>query len=65
MTWLESGETHGCPRIHATLLVDGERASRKRAARLMRELGIEGGMCRRFKPGTTNKDAQTPPGGTW
>ena len=55
--WMESGETYGCPRIHAALLADGERVSRKRVARLMRELGIEGVTRRRFKTGTTKRDA--------
>ena len=55
--WIESGEIYGCPRIHAALLADGERASRKRVARLMRELGIKGVTRRRFKTGTTKRDA--------
>ena len=40
--WIESGGIYGCPRIHAALLAGGERVGRKRVARLMRELGIEG-----------------------
>ena len=56
--WIESGETYGCPRIHAALRADGERVSRKRVARLMRELGIEGVTRRRFKTGTTKRDAK-------
>ena len=59
--WIESGETYGCPRIHAALLAEGERVSRKRVARLMRELGIEGVTRRRFKTGTTRKDAKAKP----
>ena len=59
--WIESGETYGCPRIHAALLADGERVSRKRVARLMRELGIKGVTRRRFKTGTTKRDAQARP----
>ena len=55
--WIESGETYGCPRIHAALLAEGHRVSRKRVARLMRELGIEGVTRRRFKTGTTKRDA--------
>lgn len=55
--WIESGETYGAPRIHAALLADGERVGRKRVARLMRELGIEGVTRRRFKTGTTKRDA--------
>ena len=56
--WIESGETYGCPRIRAALLADGERVSRRRVARLMRELGIEGVTRRRFKTGTTKRDAK-------
>ena len=55
--WIESGGIYGCPRIHAALLAEGERVSRKRVARLMRELGIEGVTRRRFKTGTTKRDA--------
>ena len=55
--WIESGETYGAPRIHAALLAAGERVSRKRVARLMRELGIEGVTRRRFRIGTTKRDA--------
>ena len=55
--WIESGGIHGCPRIHAALLAGGERVGRKRVARLMRELGIEGVTRRRFKTGTTKRDA--------
>ena len=55
--WIESGEIYGSPRIHAALLADGERASRKRVARLMRELEIKGVTRRRFKTGTTKRDA--------
>jgi hypothetical protein len=34
--------TYGAPRIHAELRADGTRVGKKRIARLMRELGIEG-----------------------
>ena len=54
--WIESGGIYGCPRIHAALLAGGERVSRKRVARLMRELGIEGVTRRRFRTGTTKRD---------
>ena len=54
--WIESGGIYGCPRIHAALLAGGERVSRKRVARLMRELGIEGVTRRRYKTGTTKRD---------
>ena len=55
--WIESGGIYGCPRIHAALLAAGERVGRKRVARLMRELGIEGVTRRRFRTGTTKRDA--------
>ena len=47
--WIESGETYGCPRIHAALLAEAHRVSRKRVARLMRELGIKGVTRRRYE----------------
>ena len=59
--WIDSDETYGCPRIHAALLADGERVSRKRVARLMKELDIEGVTRRRFKTGTTKRDAKAKP----
>ena len=54
--WIESGGVYGCPRIHAALRAGGERVGRKRVARLMGELGIEGVTRRRFR-GTTRRDA--------
>ena len=59
--WSDNGEIYGCPRIHAVLLGQGERVGRKRVARLMRELGIEGVTRRRFKTATTRKDAKARP----
>ena len=59
--WSDNGEICGCPRIHAVLLGQGERVGRKRVARLMRELGIEGVTRRRFKTATTRKDAKARP----
>ena len=59
--WSDSGEIYGCPRIHAVLLAEGEQVSRKRVARLMRELGIEGVTRRRFKTATKKKDAKARP----
>ena len=55
--WIESGETYGCPRIHAALRDEGERVSRKRVVRLMREVGIEGVTRRRFKGSTAKREA--------
>ena len=59
--WIESGETYGCPRIHAAPRAGGERVSRERVARLMRELGIVGVTRRRFKTGATKRDAKARP----
>ena len=59
--WEESDKTYGSPRIHAALRAEGERVSRKRVARLMKELGIEGVTRRGFKTGTTKRDAQARP----
>ena len=59
--WRESDETYGSPRIHAALRAEGERVGRKRVARLMKELGIEGVTRRRFRTGTTKRDAQARP----
>ena len=61
LIWGGSGETYGCPRIHAELRAAGERVSRKRVARLMRDLGIQGVTRRRFKTMTTRKDAKARP----
>ena len=55
--WIESGGIYGSPRIHAALRAGDERVGRKRVARLMRELGIEGVTRRRFRTGTTRRDA--------
>lgn len=59
--WKDSAGIYGCPRIHAALRAAGERVGRKRVARLMRELGIEGVTRRRFKTGTTLRDAKARP----
>ena len=45
--------TYGAPRIHAELRRQGISTSRKRVARLMRELGLQGRRKRRFKRTTT------------
>ena len=58
--WIESGSVYGCPRIHAALRARGERVGRKRVARLMGELGIEGVTRRPFR-GTTRRDAKARP----
>jgi len=57
----QSKETYGVPRIHAELGEDhGVRISRKRVARLMRRLGIEGVSRRGKRPRTTTPAAQAP-----
>ena len=56
-----SKETYGVPRIHAELAEDhGVRIARKRVARLMRRLGIEGVSRRGKRPRTTTLAAQAP-----
>lgn len=52
--------TYGAPRIHADLKEAGTRVSRRRVARLMRELGIEG-VSRRRRRRTTIPDQSRPP----
>jgi putative transposase len=53
--------TYGVPRIHAELEDDhGVRIARKRVARLMRRLGIEGVSRRGKRPVTTTRAAQAP-----
>ncbi len=54
-----SGETYGSPRIHDELRRKGLHVSRKRVARLMRELGIVSRRKRRFKA-TTDSGHKLP-----
>jgi transposase InsO family protein len=51
--------TYGAPRIHAELRRQGVSTSRKRVARLMRELGLQGRRRRRFKRTTVADPAAT------
>jgi putative transposase len=50
-----SGGTYGSPRVHAELQAKGVAVSRKRVARLMTHLGLEGPRKRRFKATTDSK----------
>ena len=50
-----SRRTYGSPRILRDLREDGHRVSRKRVARLMRELGLEGRRKRRFRATTDSQ----------
>ena len=59
---LGSRETYGSPRVHADLREQGERHSRKRIARLMREAGLVGASHRRGGPVTTRRDKKVRPG---
>jgi len=55
--WQHSDQTYGAPRLHAELrLGDGLRIGKKRVARLMRELEIEGVSRRRGRVRTTTAD---------
>src|ERR1700719_3440103 len=58
-----SWQTYGAPRVHADLHGHGERHSRKRIARLMREAGLVSASHRRAGPTTTrrNKDDRPVP----
>jgi putative transposase len=56
----ESRGTYGVPRVHAELHFGGTRCSRKRVARLMRTVGLEGVHRRRFVR-TTVRDRATAP----
>jgi putative transposase len=44
-----SRETYGAPRIHAELRAEGAHIAKKRVARLMRELGLEGAYRRKYR----------------
>jgi len=55
-----SRRTYGVPRVFEDLKAEGERTSRKRIARLMREAGLEG-ASRRPKVVTTRRDVEARP----
>ena len=56
-----SRQTYGAPRIHADLRGRGERHSRKRIARLMREAGLVGASHQHGGPITTRRDKDARP----
>ena len=61
-----SRQTYGAPRVHADLHGHGERHSRKRIARLMREAGLVGASHRHGGPTTTRRETRmTGPRPTW
>jgi putative transposase len=60
--FVESLETYGAPRVHAELReAHGARVGRKRVARLMRELGLEGVSRRGKRRRTTIADPAAAP----
>jgi putative transposase len=56
-----SDQTYGMPGIHAQLRMDGQRVSRKRVARLMRNAHIRGVSRRRAFTLTTERNARQRP----
>lgn len=60
--WKHSDQTYGAPRLHAELrLGEGLRVGKKRVARLMRELEIQGVSRRRGRVRTTTPDKRAAP----
>ncbi len=60
--WRASDNTYGAPRLHAELrLAGGTRIGKKRVARLMRELEIQGVSRRRGSIRTTTPDKRAAP----
>ena len=56
-----SREIYGAPRVHAALRAGGEKHSRKRIARLVRDAGLVGASRRRHGPITTRRDKNARP----
>jgi len=56
-----SREPYGSPRVQAELRARGEKHSRKRIERLMREAGLMGASHRRGGPTTTRRDQEARP----
>ena len=60
--WAKSDRTYGAPRLHAELrLAGGVKVGKKRVARLMRELEIQGVSRRRGRVRTTIPDKRAAP----
>ena len=60
--WDDSDRTYGAPRLHAELrLAGGVKVGKKRVARLMRELEIQGVSRRRGRVRTTTPDKRAAP----
>jgi putative transposase len=57
----DSRETYGAPRVHAELRAAGVRVGKKRVARLMRRLALEGVSRRGKRRRTTTPDPAAPP----
>ena len=54
----ESRRNYGSPRVHAELAARGERVSRKRIARIMRQQSLKGRVRRRYKCTTMSEHDQ-------
>ena len=61
----ESRQTYGAPRVHAELRARGARVGKKRVARLMRRLELEGVSRRGKRRRTTVPDPAAPPRPIW
>src|SRR5262249_58527721 len=59
--FVDSRETYGAPRVHAELRSRGVRIGKKRVARLMRRLDLEGVSRRGKRPRTTTAAPAAPP----